>query len=115
MKKNFNYIFNNLVWFAPGKPVLFSPLLLNRPVANNFRRSFSSSSSNLSAPLDSNNIRFKANANKFLLLFNRNNLLKHFTLNQFFFGLFMIFVTIFFRCSGICPVIFGVLGVDAQE
>ena len=50
-----------------------------------------------------------------LIGLNRSNLLRHFTLNKVFFWLFMVFITTFFRYSGICPFIIGLMGLEAQE
>ena len=51
----------------------------------------------------------------FRLIFSKKNLLKHMTLNNFCYGLFVIFITFLIRYSDIFTVILIGLGVPVQE
>jgi hypothetical protein len=86
------------------------------PAANNFRRSFSSTSHHSSLKKDNASTKMNNNKfNKFRLIFSRNNLLKHMTLNNICFSLFVIFITILLRYSNISTAILTGLGVPALE
>jgi len=90
-----NNQYNKLhVGFSTSR-IAFSPCLF----INNFKRAFSSS------PLSYNNKIFS----KLRVIFNKENLLKHLTLNKICFGLFVILVTTSIRYSGIASFILELL------
>jgi hypothetical protein len=80
------------------------------PAANNLLRSFSSTSHHSSLKKDNASTKMKKNKfNKFRLIFSLNNFLKHMTLNNICFSLFVIFITILLRYNGVSPLVFLVL------
>lgn len=77
------------------------------PAANNLLRSFSSTSHHSSLKKDNASTKMKKNKfNKFRLIFSLNNFLKHMTLNNICFSLFVIFITILLRYNGVSPLVF---------